>query len=265
MLEYTEDRYIDEQNSYKRIESQVISFKTISPCESNTVVKQEKICCDQQGLTIIATFDNSINEYIQDHIVDTIKSTYKEFCSTNNLHCTFLTLFEVGTEDYNSNYDKIMKKCIKKFINTTNLSSLKNFTLNFNCIRPGTSKKLEAQNKSDGTVILYGNYQANREFIEKANLLAKDLNENFPTILKKKFPCKTFTRKLPTIWSTIGYFKNDFEISVDNKLYKTFKQWKDLKKNHQTLSQIQIKEFKMLRTPTKSLNCSELILPIINH
>lgn len=255
MLYYNEDRYTNPCNPSDGIYRQSISFNGMSPHSSHSIQKQQKIC-KEKGLTVVACFNNDLKKLIKNQIIERLNNLNQNFVSfEKNLHCTFLTLFEVGKPLFDTTMEDKIINHIKNFFIKNNLFERINFTLNFDCIRPGTSKGLEYEHKSDGTVIIYGNYQANTNFICCAQSLAIELKSNFSDL----FP-KHYNRIAPTVWSTLGYFQEDFAFTKD--VERMFNQWRNLYESDLKLSRINIKELKILKTPTKSLDHSEHILTI---
>lgn len=256
MLNYIEDRYRNTLNLTDGLLHQPIQFKSICPSVSDTIEKQQMMNKEKRGLTIVACFNNDLKAYIKEQIIDVLQSTnYHFFSYENNLHCTFLTLLDVGKSFSDPTLVYTISKYVKKFFRKNKLLGRIYFTLNFDCIRPGTPKKLEHQNQSDGTVIIYGKYQTNTDFVECAESLAKDLKSHFSNI----FP-ENYNRIAPTVWCTLGYFQKDFELREETEIM--FNQWKNLNEFDLKISTIQIKELKMLKTPTKSLANSEHLLTI---
>ena len=89
----------------------------------------------KSGLTIVACFNNDLKEHIKEQIIDPLNSTNYNFFPFDNLHCTFLTLFEVGNLIYNPEIEDVIISFVKKFFTENNLLGRINFTLSFDCIR----------------------------------------------------------------------------------------------------------------------------------
>ena len=92
------------------------------------------------------------------------------------------------------------------------------------CIRPGTLYDLNQNpipNASEGTVILYGNYNdnGNKEFVDCGVNLAKALRKNFPGIFDQNLTVIFLQYGLPLVILTIKIF-NVIKIKIFKQYLK---------------------------------------------
>ena len=130
----------------------------------------------------------------------------------------------------------------------------------FKCIRPGTwydSNQNPIPNASDGTVILYGNYNdnGNKDFVKCRVNLIKALRNKLPDIFDDQFDFP-----FPTIWSTLGYFNHsNFPCNKDKKFETIFNKFSKLNPEL-----VYVKEICMVKYTKRSLEDAQIILRIKN-
>jgi hypothetical protein len=253
LLEYTEDKYINKK-IFKYIDKSYIRIKNICPNSSGTITKQSKV---KDGLTIVTFLEKGYSNKIQ-NIIDIIDNLGYNFIPTKRLHCTLLGLKLTGNLSWNEYYENLLIETVQEFFELQQ-SEIK-FSLYFECIRPGTWYGLNHNpipNASDGTVILYGNYNdnGNKDFVDCREKLVKALRIKLPCLFDEKFDFP-----FPTIWSTIGYFHhNDFSCNKDKNFETIFNKLTKLKKD---LSYVEVNELRMVKHSKRSLDDAQLILRI---
>lgn len=249
MLKYAEDYY---NTKIFGIDEREILIEKICPKSSGTIEKQDK---ETEILTIVTFLEKEYSDKIKD-IVNMIGNLGYNFITTKRLHSTLLSLPLSSNLTWNKFYENLVKDTIKKFFHYNYQSGIK-FNLKFKFARPGTWYGLNQNpipNASDGTVILYGNYKDNKEFVNCGKNLARELRDKLPYIFNYKFD-----RKLFTIWITLGYFNySDFDITYDHKFEETFK------KLESNSVDIEVNELRIVKSKKRSLEDAEILLKINN-
>ena len=253
MLEYIEDRYITEKN-IKYIDKSNIHIENICPASSGTIAKQNEV---KDGLTIVTVLEKDYSNKIQ-NIIDIIDNLGYNFIPTKRLHCTLLDLSSSSNLLGNKYNETLLIDAIPEFFNEIYNSEI-NFKLNFECIRPGTWYGLNQNpipNASDGTVVLYGNYNdnGNKDFVDCGVNLAKVLRNKLPSIFEK------FDRNFPTIWVTLGYFNHkDFQYNKDKNFETIFNKFRQV---NSELSPINVKELRLVKYTKRSLEDAQILFKI---
>jgi len=252
LLKYTEDRCSTE----KYIDKINISIGNIWASSSGTITKQNEL---KAGLTIVTFLEKDYSNKIQ-NIINIIDNLDYNFIPTKKLHCTLLGLKLSGNLLWNKYYEKLSIEAVQEFFEIQQLEI--NFKLYFECIRPGTLYDLNQNpisNASDGTVILYGNYNdnGNKDFVDCRIKLVKALKNKLPDMFNEKFDFP-----FPTIWSTLGYFKHsDFPCNKDKNFETIFHKFSKLKKE---LAYVEVNELRMVKYRKRSLEDAQLLLRIPN-
>jgi hypothetical protein len=253
LLQYNEDRYTTE----KYIDKIGISIENICASSSGTIKKQNEL---KDGLTIVTFLEKEYSNKIQ-NIIDVIDNLGYNFIPTKKLHCTLLGLKLSDISDnlsWNKYYENLSIEAVEEFFEIQQPPI--NFNLYFECIRPGTLYSLNQNpipNASDGTVILYGNYNdnGNKDFVDCRVKLVKALKNKLPDMFDEKFDFP-----FPTIWSTLGYFKHsDFSCNKDKNFETIFNKFSKLKKE---LANVEVNELRMIKYRKRSLEDAQLLLKI---
>ena len=124
MLEYTEDRYINEK-IFKYIDKSHICIENICPSSSGTITKQSEV---KDNLTIVTFLEKGYSNKIQ-NIIDIIDNLGYNFIPTKMLHCTLLGLKLTGNLFWNKYYENLLIETVQEFFKSTTIRNKLQFIL----------------------------------------------------------------------------------------------------------------------------------------
>ena len=213
MLKYWETNW----KSEKGLETHRYEVTFNEVLSRSTVEEQKK---RPERLSLVKFFDDKESNYFFD-ICRIFQKNGENFNFENNkkFHTTLLG-FPIVDPKY---YDAITER-IDQFTMGKNIE----MNIKLDLVRLGTKYQNNStlnpvKGVSNGTVIGFGDYLDNREFITFGDKLSSFLveDEYLNNVLGKKF-----RRRFPTIWCTMGYYTADFKVTA--KLETLFSKYQDL-------------------------------------
>ena len=195
---------------------------TVNAISSSVTTKQQQAKIEK--LSLVA-FLHKDQRKIFVNVCRRLKRNDTDFYQNNNLH---VTLFGFGPLEKKGR-EPIRKK-IQQFVKQNRVKKL---DIKFDSIRPGTMY-LEGQTLrplqkiSNGTVIASGDPSQNEDFFNYTNNLTLFLlkDKKIKSILGANF-----RRKFPSVWCTLGFYKNKSNFKINNRLEKIFSRYGSLTGN----------------------------------
>jgi hypothetical protein len=176
-----------------------------------TEVSSQGTIQEQKRRTERLSLVKFIDGYRRSEFVDICRKfkkndSYFSFDENKKFHITLLGFPSISPVYY----DRITQK-INEFIESTQTE----LTVKFDLIRLGTKYENKDYLKpvygdSNGTIISLGRSASNKRFTTYGNSLTSFLlrDKNLHSVLGK-----TFRRRFPTVWCTMGYYTRDFTIT----------------------------------------------------
>jgi hypothetical protein len=256
-LKYAETIKVRSSGRYKQLN---LEFSKICPTSSETIKKQTTPH-SPEGLTLVA-FLGKEHVAVFNKIIEQIKNLNHRFCSTRNLHSTFLTIFPYGKINKitsNPQYEYLVKNKVSEFFSEKIRTGHKiDCPIEFKHVRPGSWTGLNDNQipfASDGTVAAIGDLtsEGNKKFVNLAEELECYLKRKLGSIFGIEYQ-----RPFTTVWCTLGYFDcTDF--CVDDNFHKTLDLCNSL---NGSLPMESISELQLVKHRFRSLDCYRTILKI---
>ena len=193
-----------------------LTFNAIS---SSLTTKQQQAKIEKLSFV---SFLNKDQRKVFVNICRLLKRNDSDFYQNNNLHVTLFGFGPLAKKDYEP-----IRERIQEFVNQNRIKKL---DINFDSIRLGTmyvkGQTLRPILKiSNGIVIASGKLNLNNDFLNYSNDLGLFLLND------KKIKSTlgvNFRRKFPSVWCTLGYYKNKTNLKINKGLEQMFSQYSDL-------------------------------------
>jgi hypothetical protein len=192
---------------------------TFNAISSTLTVKQQQAKIEKLSFV---SFLNKDQRKVFVNLCRLLKRNDNDFYQNNNLHVTIFGFGPIAKKDYEPIREKIWQ-----FITQ---NPIKKLNIKFDSIRLGTmylkDKTLRPiPNVSNGIVFASGDVNRNIEFLKYSNNLGSFLlsDKKIRSILGANF-----RRKFPSVWCTLGYYRDKANIKINKGLEQIFSQYSDL-------------------------------------
>lgn len=222
MLSYVETNWMHGEGC--DIHNYPITFNKIRTSKTKMEQEQER----EEKISLVLFFKNKEKmPFLK--ICRRLKENIKCFQYDENkkFHATLLGFPVIKREDYEKIREKIQQYCREEGGERKNIK--------FDMVRLGTkyhdnNPLMPINGISNGTVIAIGNNQS-KDFICYGDKLGSFMlnDEKLKSILGRNF-----RRKFPTVWCTLGYYNEDF--NVTNDLKNIFNEYRNVRNNDYEIS-----------------------------
>lgn len=221
---------------------------TFNAISSTLTVKQQQAKIEKLSFV---SFLNKDQRKVFVNLCRLLKRNDNDFYQNKNLHVTIFGFGPIAKKDYEPIREKIWQ-----FITQ---NPIKKLNIKFDSIRLGTmylkDKTLRPiPNVSNGIVFASGDVNRNIEFLKYSNNLGSFLlsDKKIRSILGANF-----RRKFPSVWCTLGYYRDKANIEINKGLEQIFSQYSDL--NDEGSFNFSVSEISLVVSNYKNLRYPKLI------